>query len=193
MLELEALTNARIRNEAGQLRLVAPEDRVSGAGTTPIMAAFTHINPTPTRFSDGSYGVYYAAHDRETAIAETVFGRERFLGATNEAPIDLDMRVYCARVRGRFDDIRTEPEESPLYDRVSYATSSQYGRARRLSGADGVVCRSVRNPAGENLAAFRPRVISNCYTAGYLGYRWNGRRIIDVFDKSGLWQPYPGQ
>ena len=31
------------------------------------MAAFTHLNPEGSRFSDGSYGVYYAAHTLATA------------------------------------------------------------------------------------------------------------------------------
>ena len=67
---IEALTNPRIRNDLGQLQLVPPEERISGAGSTPIMAAFTHLNPEGSRFSDGSYGVYYAAQDLDTAVAE---------------------------------------------------------------------------------------------------------------------------
>jgi hypothetical protein len=46
------------REEAGNLTLVPLEDRVSGPGTTPIMAAFTHLNPEGSRFSGGSFGVY---------------------------------------------------------------------------------------------------------------------------------------
>ena len=54
---VEALTNARIRDELGDLQLVLPEERVAGAGSTPVMAAFTHLNADGSRFSDGSYGV----------------------------------------------------------------------------------------------------------------------------------------
>jgi hypothetical protein len=52
------MTNPRLREEAGNLTLVPLEDRVSGPGTTPIMAAFTHLNPEGSRFSGGSFGVY---------------------------------------------------------------------------------------------------------------------------------------
>ncbi|MDP9025784.1 MAG: RES family NAD+ phosphorylase, partial [Candidatus Eremiobacteraeota bacterium] len=69
VLELEAATNPRVLDEAGELAMVRPHDRIAGAGTTPVMAAFTHT--MPSRFSDGSYGVFYAAHDEATAIAET--------------------------------------------------------------------------------------------------------------------------
>jgi hypothetical protein len=66
----EALTNDRLRDEAGDLALVPPGDRISGPGTTPVMAAFTHLNPEGSRFSDGTFGVYYGAREMETAVAE---------------------------------------------------------------------------------------------------------------------------
>src|SRR6185369_16924964 len=80
---IEALTNPRIRDEIGQLQLVAPEERVGGAGSTVIMAAFTHLNPEGSRFSDGSYGVYYAAHSLATAVAEVSHHRSLFLRRTD--------------------------------------------------------------------------------------------------------------
>ena len=71
LYRLEALTNDRIRDEVGELRLVPPEERLFGPGSGPIMAAFTHPNPMGSRFSEGSYGVFYAAHEQTTAVAET--------------------------------------------------------------------------------------------------------------------------
>src|SRR3546814_5612167 len=58
VFQIEAMTNDRLRDEVGVLALVPPEDRVSGPGTTPIMAAFTHLNPEGSRFTDGSFGVF---------------------------------------------------------------------------------------------------------------------------------------
>lgn len=69
---LEALTNDRVRDELGQIELVPRTERRFGPGSGPIMAAFTHLNPLGSRFSDGSYGVFYCARDADTAIAETV-------------------------------------------------------------------------------------------------------------------------
>jgi len=79
---IESLTNPRLREEIGELGLVPSGDRVSGPGSSVIMAAFTHLNPAGSRFTDGSFGVFYAAADMETAIAETKYHRERFLRAT---------------------------------------------------------------------------------------------------------------
>jgi hypothetical protein len=50
---IESLTNDRLRQEAGDLALVPEEQRISGIGTSPIMAAFTHIG-TQSRFTDGT-------------------------------------------------------------------------------------------------------------------------------------------
>ncbi len=98
VLALESLTNDRVRAEVGQLDLIPQEDRLAGPGTSAIMAAFTHLNPDGSRFSDGSYGVYYAGKTLETAIAETRHHREQFMRATAEPPMELDMRVYLADI-----------------------------------------------------------------------------------------------
>jgi hypothetical protein len=185
VLEIEALTNERVLDEAGVLALVRPEDRISGPGSTPIMAAFTHTRES--RFTDGTFGVYYAARRRETAIAEVRFHKTVFLAATHEASIDLDMRLYAADVDGDFDDLRDRPTNDPLYDPASYAASQQYGRERyAAAGADGIVYRSVRDdaPGAECVAVFRPRAITNCVTAAYLSFRWNGRAIVEVHVKA---------
>src|SRR4029077_16413662 len=60
---VESLTHPPLAPGIGELSLVPPEDRVSGPGTSAIMAAFTHLNPEGSRFSDGSFGVFYAAAD----------------------------------------------------------------------------------------------------------------------------------
>jgi hypothetical protein len=54
---IEALANPRLRQEAGEISLVPREERVSGPGSSAIMAAFTHLNPLGSRFSSGAYGV----------------------------------------------------------------------------------------------------------------------------------------
>lgn len=82
-----------MRDEAGDIALVAPEDRVAGPGSPPVMAAFTHTSPScPSRFSDGSYGVYYAAKRLETAIEETKHHRARLLACTKEDAGEISIR-----------------------------------------------------------------------------------------------------
>ncbi len=82
---IESLTNDRLRDEVGDITLVPAEDRIIGPGSSPVMAAFTHISPDcSNRFSDGSYGIYYAAKTLATAIEESKHHRANFLAYTHE-------------------------------------------------------------------------------------------------------------
>ena len=178
IMEIEQLTNPRVRTEMGNLALVRLEDRVTGPGTTPIMAAFT--NSLPSRFGDGTFGIYYAAHSERTAIAETRYHRQRFMHYTREPAADLDMRVYHADIRGAFDDVRTRGPRAKIYDSESYVASQAYGGRKYRARANGIVYRSVRDSAGECIAVFRPKLVQNCRAVAYLIYRWDGNSIIDV-------------
>lgn len=187
---IEALTNDRLREEAGDLALVAPADRISGPGTTPIMAAFTHVNPLGSRFSDASYGVYYAAREIDTAVAETRFHRARFLAATREEPIEIDMRSYATDLDARLHDIRDRHAWSHLYDPDPgrYAVSQAFAVPLRERGSNGLVYWSVRNPAGQCAAVFRPRVLRPAVQGTHFCFVWDGSEITDVYTKS-AWQP----
>lgn len=175
---VESLTNPRLRDEMGALSLVPPARRVSGPGTTPIMAAFAHIPPEGSRFSDGHWGVFYAAHSIPTAIEETVFHREAFLAATKEPPTDVQVRCYKTAVSARLHDIRGG--WSAEHDPDSYAASVRLARSLRDEGSNGIVYDSARHPGGECVAAFYPDVVAPCVQAEHFIYRWNGKRIEAV-------------
>ena len=184
VFEIEAMTNARLRDEVGELQLVSPQDRISGPGTSYIMAAFTHLNPDGSRFSDGNWGVYYAGVDLNTAIAETRFHRAAFLGATNEAAMELDMRVLIADVEGDLHDIRGLQDKRPeLYDPDAYGASQNFARTLRNDSSNGIVYNSVRHQPGQCIATFRPPLLSNCRHERHLCYVWNGDEISDVYEK----------
>ena len=181
---IEALTNARIRDEVGELRLVPPEDRMTGAGAGYLMAAFTHVSPLGGRFTDGTYGAYYAARDLPTAVDETVYHRERFLRATREGPMELDMRVLRARLRADLHDLRGMGSALPdVYDPDDYTASQAFGRRLRAKGSWGIAYDSVRRRGGECVAAFRPRALSRCQQTQHLSYVWDGERIETVYEK----------
>ena len=187
VIEIESMTNPRLREEVGELHLVPMEDRISGPGSSYIMAAFTHLNPEGSRFSDGTWGVYYAARDLETAVAETVHHRERFLQATDEPPMELDMRVIVADLDGELHDLRSLGIGRPeLLDPEDHAPARSLGRILREAGSWGLVYCSVRRKGGENAAVFRPPVLSNCRQERHLCYVWDGRRISHVYEKRAL-------
>jgi len=189
VIAIESLTNDRLRDEIGDITLVPPAERVSGPGTTPIMAAFTHLNPEGSRFTDGSYGVYYAAIDIETAIAETRFHRARFLAATKQPPIEIDMRSYTADLTASLHDIRNLQTDKPIIyasDPEQYASAQSLAKQLRDAGANGIVYDSVRHTGGECVAVFRPRLLSPVKQGAHYCYVWNGVEITTVYQKTSL-------
>lgn len=175
---IEAMTNPRLRDEMGELRLVPPERRISGPGTTPVMAAFTHLNPEGSRFSDGTWGVFYAAHSVATAVEETVYHRELFLAATAEPACDIEMRCYRTSIQARLHDLRGGWKA--VHDPDNYAAGMALARRLRSHGSDGIVYDSVRHQGGECVAVFYPDRVAPCVQAQHLMYRWDGTRIAQV-------------
>jgi RES domain-containing protein len=184
---LEAMTNDRIRDEVGEINLVPPEERLFGPGSTCIMAAFTHLNPQGSRFSDGTYGVFYCARKQDTAIAETRYHAAVFMEATREPPMRLQMRLYKVKAKGEVADLREASHaDLRIVDPDDYGHAQGIARKLRSDGVRGILYPSVRHPTGECLAVFRTALLKNCLHAAYLEYNWNGRSIDAVFEVSQL-------
>lgn len=176
--EIENMTNDRLRQETDDIFLVTPEDRLAGAGTSIIMAAFTHIGRA-SRFTDGSYGIYYASFSQKTAIRETVYHREKFLAATSEDPCELTMRMYEGKVRKPLHDIRSE-QYTQYHHPDFYGDSQRLGKQLREEQSWGIIYNSVRDANGQCLAALRPAAVSVPKPIAHLKYIWDGRTITDV-------------
>ena len=185
---LEARTNDRVREEAGDLSLVPANDRIVGPGTTPIMAAFTHLNPEGSRFSDGSYGVYYCAETRETALGEVRYHQERFLRRTNEGAIRLELRLYLSDLDAKLVDVRARPE---CHSPDDYRPGQRLGHDLRASGKDGVLYRSVRHTGGLCAAVFRPRVLGASRQSAHYAFHFDGTRIVAIDELSTVWTSNP--
>jgi RES domain-containing protein len=182
---LEALTNERARDELGQVERVPKAERVYGPGSGPIMAAFTHVNVLGSRFSPGSYGVFYAARERSTAVAETRHHQARFLAATQEGPMHLPMRLYHVAIDGKLHDLRAAGAvDAAVMDPDSYTASQALGSTLHGQGSGGVAYRSVRHERGQCVGLFRPRGASRCLHAAYLLYAWDGSCFTDVYEKT---------
>ena len=184
---IESLTNPRIRDELGQLQLVLPTERVSGAGSTMIMAAFTHLNAEGSRFSDGGYGVYYAAQAIETAIAEVSHHRALFLSRTSEPAMDVDMRAISATVDAELHDLRGLGKRgASLLDPDDYAAPQALARRLRDAGSWGVQFPSVRHAGGLCVGVFRPKALRHARSGAHIALHWDGTRITHSFEKRGL-------
>jgi ethanolamine utilization microcompartment shell protein EutS len=170
--ELEGLTNDRLASEAGSLSLIRKGDCMTGAGTTAIMAAFTHIG-FESRFTNGEYGVYYSASSVETAIAETMHHKAKFLAATKERDTELTMRQYTNQIIKPLVDVR---ERKELHNPDSYRDSQIFGRSIFEEQEWGVVYNSVRNASGECAALLRPPANTSCTQGAHYRYVWCGQK-----------------
>ncbi len=182
---LEAMSNERVRDELGHVERVPRSERVFGPGSGPIMAAFTHVNVLGSRFSGGAYGVFYAARDRATAVAETRHHHARFLAATQQGPLHLPMRLYQLAVDARLHDLRPAGSvAAEVYDADDYTAAQALGARLHAAGSAGVAYRSVRHERGQCVGLFKPRGASRCLHAAYLLYAWDGQRFTDVYEKT---------
>lgn len=183
--EIENKTNDRLRDNSGDIKLVSPEKKVTGPGSSYIMAAFTHLKPEGSRFSDGSYGVFYGANEYSNAIAESKFHRAKFLSDTQQDPIELHMRVLKAKLNGHLHDIRgQEKKYAGVYDLDDYSQSKRFASQLRSKDVSGITYSSVRcENHGDCAAIFHPNTLSNCREDHHLYYSWNGKVIVDVYKR----------
>ena len=179
LFALESMTNPRLRDQVGDITLVPNEERVFGPGANWVMAAFTHVSDKkPSRFSNGSYGIYYAAKEQVTAIRETAHHLGRTFSDTAAGPGETSqLRMLVGRVDAWFRDIRVGFDF--LHHPNDYAVPQAFGRELRDASENGVVYRSVRHPGGECLAAFKPKAVSIPTQGTHYEYHWNG----EEFDK----------
>ncbi len=182
---LEAMSNERARQDLGQVERVPREQRLYGPGSGPIMAAFTHVNTLGSRFSDGHYGVFYAARDRATAVAETRHHHARFLAATRQEAMHLPMRLYHVAIAASLHDLRPPGTvAAAVYSLDDYAASQALGRRLHSAGSAGVAYRSVRHERGQCVGLFKPTGASACLHAAYLLYAWDGQQFTDIYEKT---------
>lgn len=189
LVSAEAKLNPRIRDEVGNLALVPMSRRIDGPTASIAMGAFTHVSvDRPSRFSDGTYGVWYCGDRVEVALAETAHHFQRFMRATNEPPADADFRLLTCAVSG---DV-----EVALADCLAdedWEPGQHFGRLVRARGRDGIRYRSVRYAAGEAAAIFWPDCLTLPITQNQqFRYRWNGTRMTHYLPHGATaWTPWP--
>jgi len=179
----EAKFNPRIRDSIGDLAKVPVARRVTGTGASWVMAPFVHCSPLrPGRFTDGSFGLYYAGDSTEVAIAETIHHHTRTMLATDEAP------GWTSQFRGLIGSVDADMDDvsgmADLLDPNDYGPSQVFGAERRAAGSDGITWPSVRFAGGNCIAAFWPDEVLIPAEGEHFAYHWNGS-AVDFVKKLG--------
>ena len=189
LVALRARTDPFVSDRIQPALTIPAKDRVYGPGAGYVMAPFAYLSPGGTRFgppalAGESFGVYYAARDEATAIAEVKHHRTAFLEAMRAPAQDLDFEVLKAQVKGtRFFDLRGRQREFPdVYSPTDYSASQKLGAELRQQDGDGVAYDSVRREGGECVAVFRPRCVGQVRSVKQLIFRWDGEGITAILE-----------
>jgi hypothetical protein len=127
-----------------------------------------------SRFSDGSFGVYYAGMDPETCLDEVAHHQTRYLQEHGAPGMRIHLMSIRSTVSGDFVDVR---KGHPALHRSSHTVSRTFGVRAWRAGADGIAYRSVRHPGGECLAVFKRACILACSRAGLVAFQWSGSSL----------------
>jgi hypothetical protein len=185
LFAIQELTNPRIRNELGNLNRVPEQERPYGIrGCNYALGPFVHLNPQGSRFSSGDYGIYYAAEDVQTAIAETRYHQQQYFSAVEGLKFDrLSMRCLKTQFSASLRDIRGDSfTEHEWYNKDSYSAGQQLGARVKENNEAGIVYWSVRIANKICYALFSPSVIKDVIQTTHYEYIWDGEKINVAFE-----------
>lgn len=141
-------------------------------------------SPTPSRFSDGTYGVLYAANSFVTAVRESAYHLGRVY-ADGRAPAMETRRIRLGlHLAGDVVDARRKADagvDTAIYnpDPHRYGPAQAFGAQVRSRSA-GLHYDSVRNPQGGHcIAAFSSALVRAAHVAGACALVWDGRRFAE--------------
>lgn len=164
------------------LDLVPADRRVSGEGASRVMAPFVNASPdSPSRFSDGSFGVYYAGDRIEVALFETIHHHALFMTATDElGGWTSDFCELVGSVDAELHDVTDTSVYTAIHHPENYAASQALALDLRARNSNGLVYQSVRYPDGAAITLFWPDVPGISKPGHYFSYYWDGSRVSKV-------------
>ena len=118
--------------------------------------------PKPTRYSDGSWRVFYSAIEQETAQEEWAYWCKRRL-LPNSCPQKFHYRELRCRVSGPGYDLRPRHPEWSFLTGDEYCYPQCQAVAKEAMGANAVamLCPSARRGGGTTLPAFARAALSD--------------------------------
>jgi RES domain len=135
-----------------------------------------------SRFSDGSFGVWYGCDSVKTSIYETAYhwfsGLLTDAGFGNELVI-AERKLYSVACDAALLDLRRLiAKHSALIHKTDYSYPQSVGARLHREGHPGLITASVRHAAGHNYVVLNPDVLSNPRDHCQLTYRLEGERIV---------------
>ena len=143
-----------------------------------------------SRYSDGSFGVWYGADAIETTVHETVHhwrnGLLRDAGFTQPG-IRIERKIYRVRCDAALVDLRPAVTAFPLLvDPADYTLTWQIGAKLHREGHPGLVSKSARCD-GEVFALLNPRLLSAPRQVCLLAYVTTGAGVAVEREPGRVW------
>jgi RES domain-containing protein len=181
LFEIDNLTNDRLYAEQNLLPGITSLELVSGFPHYRVVnAAFCYAHPEGSRFNGPDRGAWYAAFERESALAEVVFHKTLALAEIDTFDDDVTYEDYLSDFRGEFHHIRDQDAFAECLDPDSYVVSQALAARLLRSDSAGIVYPSVRYPQGTNLVCFRPALVSHVRQGNTCRLVWQGTPAPEV-------------
>ena len=127
----------------------------------------------PTRFSDGSFPVFYSSLDSDTAEAEVRHWTPTFMGRPGR-PRTAYFRLFRCTFEGLEKDLRPHIGAWPnLVHDSDYTFCNQVGAEAVELGLDGLVTWSARRAQGANLPVFSRPSLRDPETGGLIALTYD--------------------
>lgn len=123
---------------------------------------FAHLSQS--RFSDGTFAVWYGSLVLETTLWETswhwINDQKDLLDLEPKHwPLRMIREVYQIGCRAALVDLVGKQDEYPLLTGDNYSLCQDIGRRLHAEGHPGLLAPSVRHAGGENAAIFNQKVL----------------------------------
>ncbi len=135
-----------------------------------------------SRFSDGTYGVWYGSESVETTVYESAYHWVKGLlsdAGFEQTVVVGERNVFSVACGAALLDFRQIAAEYPdLRHPSDYTFAQSVGARIHREGHPGLLIQSVRRVEGENFAIFNPDMLSNPRRNCQLTYRLEGTQIV---------------
>jgi len=148
-----------------------------------------------SRFSDGSFGVWYGAGSVETTVFETAYhwlnGFLSDAGFEHEK-VSTERKVYQVRLDAALLDLRPQLEAFPaLNHKTDYSYAQSVGARLHHEGHPGLITNSVRHAQGHNFVVLNPALLSHPRHHCQLRYVLDNERIQIEKQAGKVWMEIP--
>ncbi len=180
LLAVMAIVSPQLLSAVGDPTLVPPGAWAVGRGAGWVMPTFTTRYHRPSRFTDGAFGIWYAAYSVEIAVAETLYHHAIRLRESGEPAQLVHLQLLSADIAGYAAEVWriSKPLLTAIHDPSSYTVSQAVGAHLRDRGTQVIIYRSVRHTThGGCAAVVQPSTVRNCTRVGDVRYQWDGTNI----------------